>query len=101
VLRADEKLSLCLIVHPEIPSGEDYKSPNDSPDIDQAKLVAKWKNELQEKYSIKDSRIIVIIAGADELSGRIEVWAVPPGAALPDPHAVEAETEREDPPPFL
>ncbi|MDQ6651176.1 MAG: hypothetical protein M3Y84_00355 [Acidobacteriota bacterium] len=96
VLRADEQLSVCIIVRSELPSVEEYVSA-DEPDVDQSKLVETWKSELQEKFGIKDSRIFIIQAGAREFNGgTIEVWIVPPGASLPDPYE-STEDMNEDP----
>ena len=87
VLRADEQLRVCFIVRPEIPSGEML-----------AKLVEKWKSELRDKLGIKENRIFIIHAGANEHhGGTLEVWVVPPGASLPDPHAYVEEQAIEDP----
>ncbi|HEU0144159.1 MAG TPA: hypothetical protein VFQ47_05185 [Nitrososphaera sp.] len=88
VLRANEQLNVCIIVRPQIRSEERYVTPDEPPDIDPLKLVEKWKSELMEKYRIKESRIIVIHAAADEVNkGTVEVWVVPLGVALPDPYA--------------
>src|SRR5205814_4498600 len=75
VLRADEQLRVCFIVRPEIPDGEKYFLPDEPPDIDQAKLVEKWKSELETKLSINEGRIVIIHAGATEFQGgTLEVW---------------------------
>jgi hypothetical protein len=51
-------------------------------------LVEKWRSELKEKFGIKENRIIVIPAAADESNeGTVDVWVVPHGVALPDPYA--------------
>lgn len=88
VLRANEQLSVCLIVRPRNAGREQYTGPDEPPDIDPVKLVEQWKSELTEKLGIKESRIIVIHAAADEYNGgTVDVWVVPPGAPLPDPYA--------------
>lgn len=88
VLRANEQLSVCLIVRPRNAGREQDTGPDEPPDIDPVKLVEQWKSELTEKLGIKESRIIVIHAAADEYNdGTVDVWVVPPGAALPDPYA--------------
>lgn len=98
VLRADGQLRVCLIVRPEIPSGEKFELPEEPPDIDEAKLVEKWKSELQDKLGIKENRIFIIHAGADEYKGgTVEVWVVPLGASLPDPYASDEEPAIEEP----
>ena len=87
VLRANEQLSVCLITRPRINVLEEVL-PDEPPDIDPLELVDRWKAELMEKAGIKEDRIIVIHATADESrEGEVEVWIVPPGADLPDPYA--------------
>lgn len=93
VLRADSQLRLCLIVRTKLPSGESWSTTDEPPDIDEVKLADKWKVELTEKVGIKDSRIFILNAGAHEYNGGvIEVWVVPPGASLPDPHKSDEES---------
>ena len=88
VLRANEQLSVCLIARPRINVLEQDVTPDEPPDIDTLELVDKWKAELMEKSGIKEDRIIVIHAAADESrEGEVEVWIVPPGADLSDPFA--------------
>lgn len=98
VLRVDEQLRVYLIVRSEIPSGEKVDLPEEPPDIDEAKLVEKWKSELRDKLGIKENRIFIIHAGADEYKGgTVEVWVVPPGASFPDPYASDEEQAIEEP----
>jgi hypothetical protein len=88
VLRADGQLNVCIIVRPRIEGEERQLAPDEPPDIDPLKLVEKWRSELKEKFGIKENRIIVIPAAADESNeGTVDIWVVPPGAALPDPYA--------------
>jgi len=91
VLRADETVSICIIVRPRMPpSGQEdlLVLPDEPPDIDPLKLVEKWKSELTGKLGIKESRVIVLPATAEETNeGSVEVWAVPAGGALPNPYA--------------
>ncbi|HEY7783149.1 MAG TPA: hypothetical protein VIB00_00390 [Pyrinomonadaceae bacterium] len=86
VLRSDPQLSLFLIIRPEIPRVDEYRQPDEPPDIDPVKLVERWKSELL-KLGIKESRILVVNAGAQDYGPVIDVWVIPPGASLPDPHA--------------
>lgn len=98
VLRADERLRVCIIVWDEIPSGEKYVLPDEPPDVDEAKLVQKWKSELRDKLRIGENRIVIIHAGADEFKGgTVEVWVVPIGASLPDPYASDEEPAPDEP----
>ncbi|MCA1594748.1 MAG: hypothetical protein LC754_19395, partial [Acidobacteria bacterium] len=92
VLRANANLNVCIIVRPRIEGEEVYMAPDEPADIDTLKLVEKWKSELRVKYGVKESRVIVIPAAAGEFdSGMVQVWVVPPGAALPDPYASNEE----------
>ena len=97
VLKADVQLRVCLIVYAELP--EDDPSPplpGEPPDIDPNKLVQQWKKELQEKFGIDENRIIILNAGARESEFTIvDVWVVPIGAPLPDPHPPETEIPEE------
>lgn len=100
VLRANKKLGICFIVHPGTGEREadEYKQPDEPPDIDVLLLVEKWKSELVEKCGIAEEQIVIIRAATDETySGTIDVWIVPPGASLPDPSPpVEIEQQVED-----
>lgn len=88
VLRADDRLSLCIIVRPRIGNAVQETATDEPPDIDPLEMVEKWQAELKEKLGIKESRIVEIKAAADEFNeGTVEVWVVPPGAPLPDPYA--------------
>ena len=97
VLRADEQLRLCIIIRAELPTGESDLLPDEPPNVDQNKLVEKWKTELQEKFGVKEARIFILQAGAQEnIPATVDVWIVPPGAALPDPHAVDNPSELQE-----
>ncbi|HEX8176886.1 MAG TPA: hypothetical protein VF543_17480 [Pyrinomonadaceae bacterium] len=92
VLRADARLNVYLIVRPRNePLG--IMMPDDQPNIDPAKLVEKWKSEMVEKYGINGNRIIVMpVDSARVNEGTIEAWAVPAGAALPNPYDSDYES---------
>lgn len=100
MLRANEAVSICIIVRPRTPAAgqEDLPlAPAEPPDIDPLKLVEKWKAELTGKLGVKESRIIVLPATADETNeGTVEVWVVPTGAALPNPYAHPDDSNLED-----
>lgn len=99
VLRANERLSVCIIYRPRIEGGEEFEAPDEPPDIELSKLVEKWTSELMENYKLKESRIVVLPAIPNEFNeGTVEVWVVPPGAALPDPYAANDEMMETDEP---
>lgn len=88
VLRADERLSLCVIVRPRIGGTIQRAEEGEPQDINLLELVEKWQAELKGKLGIKEGRVMEMKATADEYNeGTIEVWVVPPGAPLPDPYA--------------
>lgn len=88
VLRADARLSVCLIIRPRSDALERIVTPGEPPDIDALKLAEKWKSEMAEKYMINENRIIVMPVDADEINeGTINAWAVPAGVDLPNPYS--------------
>jgi hypothetical protein len=98
VLRANERLSVCLIVRPPNGEGSPFLDPSASadepPDVDLMKLVEKWKAQLGKEYGVKENRITVIPTATDEYKeDTLEVWIVPAGAALPDPYAPDEMME--------
>lgn len=101
VLKADAELNLCFVVRPDAPSEEEFNpdnppDPKEPPAVDMVKLVEKWKARLAKEYGVGEHRVIVLVAVPSEddmRAGGIEAWVVPPGAALPDPSAVEGESE--------
>ncbi|MFN2492275.1 MAG: hypothetical protein ABR501_05250 [Pyrinomonadaceae bacterium] len=91
-LRVNEELTVYIIARPSSLPLE--MLPDDLPDIEPLKLVQKWKVELTQMLGFKESRIIVIPAAANEANeGTVEIWVVPPDAALPDPYATNDEGE--------
>jgi hypothetical protein len=92
VLKANNNLAVCIIVRPPLaPNFRDPELlpiPDEPPDIDFAKLIEKWKEQLAKNYQVESRRIFVITAAAREGNdGTIETWIIPPGAAMPDPYA--------------
>jgi hypothetical protein len=74
VLKTDARLRVCIIVYAELPDDhEAVRLPNELPDIDRNKLVAKWKADLQDKFGISENRIVILQAGAQEMSYRISM----------------------------
>lgn len=99
VFRSNHELNVCFVIHPLVKSVDKETAPDEPPDIEPLKIIEKWKAELAEKYGIKENRIFLLTAAPDESnSGMIEVWAVPLGAALPDPFAVNDEMAETDSP---
>lgn len=110
VLKADAQLTGCLVVRqapakvgaidPERPV-----DPDEPPDVDVLELVEQWKQELK-KSGVDEHRLVVMVVPtkADQTSGEIETWVVPPGVPLPDPSADDVtnaeEAEEENPKEF-
>ncbi len=102
MLRADQRNLGCIVVYPGdgsgVPTGEDG-SERPAPDV--FKIAEGLKAALLKKHGIDAQRLAVLNGPAEESgSGRLEVWAVPRGAALPDPfkkrdEAVVEEEEEE------
>ena len=64
--------------------------------------MQKWKKDLQEKLGIDENRIIILKAGAQDIDLTVvDVWVVPIGAPLPDPHPAETEMPEEETVPCL
>jgi hypothetical protein len=104
VLLADKQLNACIIVWlrsaceecadapQESKESEESKESKEPDAIDPSELVSKWKSELMEKYGIDESRIVVMPARANETKdATLDVWIVPPGAALPNPYNTPME----------
>lgn len=110
VLRADPHLNLYLIVRPPVPEENipvnDYVPPPsqvaEPPDVDLIKLTEKWKGQLMKDYGVNQNRVMIVPAAAKDFNaGTVEVWVLPPGAALPDPNPIDQETaETENPEEF-
>ena len=96
-LKADKLLRVCLIVYEALPNDDPSPPfPGEPPDVDRHKLVEDWKKRLQEKFGIDENRIIILKAGAREMDlAVVDVWVVPIGAPLPDPHPNASENEVE------
>ncbi len=89
VLRADEQLSACVIVHLP-PEQRDPKAEPDQKSADDfLRLIERWKAQLVTDYKIDQTRLVVTVAFQTEefSTGYLETWVVPQGAALPDPYA--------------
>ena len=101
VLKADAELNLCFVIRPGAPVEEEFDpdnppDPKEPPDVDLVKLVEKWRARLSKEYGVGEHRVTVLVAVPAEddwRAGRVEAWVVPPGAALPDPSAVEEVSE--------
>jgi hypothetical protein len=87
MLRADQRNLGCIVVYPGdgsgVPTGEDGA---DRPAPDVFKIAEGWKAALLKKHGLDAQRLVVLNGPAEDYGrGRLEVWAVPRGAALPDP----------------
>jgi hypothetical protein len=73
VLRENPDLRAYLVVRMKVP-----EEPVNLP-----KLVDKWKNELTAKHQMRNDRIVVLFANAEEhLLPTVELWVVPPGQSI-------------------
>lgn len=118
VLRSDKDLSVCIIVHQQsvqqqtvdLNTGADQQEKDTGertelhpdadfklPDVDLMKLAAEWRSSLLKDFGISEQRLSIIAGGSEDWSyGMLEIWFVPPGAALPDPfeeNSSEADEE--------
>jgi hypothetical protein len=110
ILKMDERMRVCIIIRtaletegteaeeetekaPDTEDAEAASPETDAPKIDMFAIVETWKSELEKKYGISRNRLVIMTASARDqyLPGALETWAVPPGAQLPDPNAVEEE----------
>ncbi|MBV8855636.1 MAG: hypothetical protein JOZ02_01625 [Acidobacteria bacterium] len=87
MMREDKRNVGCIVVYPGdgsgVPTGE---GGADQPAPDVFKIAEGWKAELLKKHGFDAQRVVVLSGPAeDDGSGRLEVWAVPNGAPLPDP----------------
>ncbi|HEV2860665.1 MAG TPA: hypothetical protein VGX48_06655 [Pyrinomonadaceae bacterium] len=98
-LRADKdrKNVGCIVVYPgdgstvAIGEGGREELP---PDV--FKLAEGWKAELLKKHGFEPHRVVILSGPPEDgAGGRLEVWAVPYGAPLPDPFA-KAEEQAAD-----
>ena len=83
----------------DLPIPEGVEPEAETPPVDVAKLIEKWRTELINTHKIAADRLIVVFTTADEYSPtQLSLWIVPKGAPLPDPHADEqAEDPKPDP----
>ena len=117
VLSHDKESNVCIIVHQqsaeqhaaEPKTGTDEQHDKSGavgeqeptaefhlPDVDLMKVSGKWQADLAKDYGISQERLIIISGSAEDWNyGMIEVWIVPPGAALPGPEG-DNVTETED-----
>jgi hypothetical protein len=92
-MRADQRSVGCINVYPGdgsgVPTGE---GGADQPAPDVLKIAEGWKAELLKKYGFDPLRVVVQSGPVEDYgTGRLEVWAVPQGAPLPDPFAKTEE----------
>lgn len=86
-MREDKRNLGCIVIYPGdgsgVPTGPDG---TDVPAPDVFKIAESWKAALLKKHGF-DAQRVVFLSGPQEDSGmgRLEVWAVPNGAPLPDP----------------
>jgi hypothetical protein len=81
--RANPRSTLFIVVYPD---AEPSPDPEGKPPADLFKLAASMKNELSGR-GVEETRLVVMNGPASDYDARIELWAVPYGAAPPDPFA--------------
>lgn len=91
-LRANGRSVGCIVVYPGdgsgVPTGE---GGADEPAPDVFKMARSWKDALLKKHGFEPQRVLILSGPPQESgAGRLDVWAVPPGAPLPDPFAEDA-----------
>jgi hypothetical protein len=79
--RANPRSTACIIVFPDTTAHDGREKP-----ADLFKAAASLKEALR-KRGIDETRVVLMNGPADEYNGRLELWAVPYGAAPPDPFA--------------
>lgn len=89
MMRADARSVGCIVVYPgdgsTAPTGAEG-SPETPPDV--FKMAQSWKAELIKKHGFEPNRLVILSGPAEDwIAGKLEVWAVPHGAPLPDPFA--------------
>jgi hypothetical protein len=98
LMRGDRRSLGCVVVYP----GDNTQlstdaNGNDVPRPDIFKLAETWKAEFLKKHGFEPHRLVVINGPPQSSSsGRIETWAVPYGAPLPDPFANAEEPAGEE-----
>jgi hypothetical protein len=97
MMRGDKNSVGCIVVYPGDGTGlwnEDGETKRPAPDA--FKIAERWKAELIKKHGFDEQRVVVLSGPAEDSgSGKLEVWAVPQGAALPDPFKSTDETAGE------
>lgn len=98
-LREDRRNIGCIVIYPNGPRDPEGEKERPAPDV--FKIAENWKEALLKKHGFDAQRVLTLIGPAEEYgAGTLQVWAVPNGAALPDPFKqtdeinIESETEQ-------
>jgi hypothetical protein len=95
--RANPRSTLCVVVYPDAEPSADAEG---KPPADLFKLAGSLKDELRRR-GVEETRLVLMNGPAEAYSARVELWAVPYGAALPnpfeEPEAGEEPEESEEP----
>lgn len=87
MMRGDKNSVGCIVVYPGDGTGVwdgDGETKRPAPDV--FKMAEGWKAELVKKHGFDAERVVVLNGPREDSgSGKLEVWAVPYGAPLPDP----------------
>jgi hypothetical protein len=111
-LRQFPNLKACVIVRVEQPpEGQETEEPANLPAQmnadgpiepeeptpplpDLFQLAEKWKQELSDKYQLREDRFVVLFSkGLPGYGASLETWLVPQGQALPDPETLLKEAK--------
>lgn len=87
--RANPRSTLCVIVFPDADPTPD---PEGKPPADLFKLAGSLKEGLRRR-GVEETRLVLMNGPAGEYDARVELWAVPYGATLPDPFAAPGAGE--------
>ena len=86
-LKADPKIDVCFVLRLR-PTPEKLDEEDDFKPVDFKRLVANWKAKLIKTHGVKSTRIhiIQVVETGEYETDKVEVWFVPPNAALPNPY---------------
>ncbi len=86
-LKADPKIDVCFVLRLR-PTPEKLDEDDDFKPVDFKRLVANWRAKLIKTHGVKSTRIhiIQVVETGEYETDKVEIWFVPPNAALPNPY---------------